>query len=388
MLFSVPNFTFAEETIEKGKYSKVVWKLYELYKSNKQFKETLDKAMRNVLPPPKGCEDDPGNPGEKFCWQGKTIKDLLDFFEGWLTFIPGPKNSMAYYNLLYCLCEDNDYALFFVETEPGLSWTREFVEARGKFMESEKSITKENMDEWKKALGPAWYEFKIPEGGYKSFQQFFTRELKEPRPVVGEEDRLAAPADIIVNMINANLSCKTKIQTKYKETLNIEELLNGSKFSSKFIGGTAVACALLTTVYHHFHAPVSGMVVESEERVNGGYFGMGGEAFTYANNGNVAGNKSTFGIFGTYRRGYFIIKTKKYGHIGMIPVGLDDVSSVVFEDPYKTIESSKPIAVKKGQKLGHFAFGGSLIILLFEEGVLPGIKVFQGQNICPLKEKK
>jgi len=127
--------------------------------------------------------------------------------------------------------------------------------------------------------------------------------------------------------------------------------------------------------------------VESNDNVNGIFFGMGGKFDTFGNNGNIGGYKATFGIFGIYHRGYFIIETEKYGHVGMIPVGLDDISSVNFVAKYKNVNKDNPVTVKKGERLGNFAYGGSLVILLFEEGVFSSLNVLQGQQIGPLLEK-
>jgi len=52
------------------------------------------------------------------------------------------------------------------------------------------------------------------------------------------------------------------------------QLLNNSQFAKNFEGGTAVSCILMPTVYHRYHAPVSGIVVESDEDVAGNYFGI------------------------------------------------------------------------------------------------------------------
>lgn len=384
-LFMVANPAFAKE------HSKVVQELEDLYNKNPGFKEMMDKALANVVPLPGKCPKTPTPTSNVYCWPaGERFEYLLDFFDEWSTFTPSPDNGMLYYKIFYNMCLDNNYALAFVESGPGLGWTRKFVEARGAYMDSEVSIKPDIMDEWKRALGDEWNDYIIPGGGsmYRTFNEFFARELKpeKKRPVAPGDNILAASADTLVNMINSNLTAQTEIPTKYDETLNVAELLNGSPFAEKFIGGTAISGILLPTVYHHFHSPVEGEVVESNGNVNGIFFGMGGKFPTFVNNGNIGGYKSTFGIFGIYQRGYFIIKTKDHGYVGMVAVGLDDISSVNFENKYDNISSKdKSVPVKKGTKLGHFKYGGSLNILLFEKGVFSGLNVLQGQGIGPLK---
>jgi phosphatidylserine decarboxylase len=52
----------------------------------------------------------------------------------------------------------------------------------------------------------------------------------------------------------------------------------------------------------------------------------------------------------------------------MIPIGLQTVGSVVFENGYKKINSDHPKQIYKGEKLGHFEYGGSTVLLIFEKG--------------------
>jgi len=385
LLFTVSFSIFKSDVFAETKYSPVVQKLLVLYEADPKI---LDKALASGITPPTGkCSVSPVT-GKPFCWNGKSIDDLLVFFESWLNFTPTPQNDgFDNYQLFYDLCYNNNYALQFVETEPWLSWTRDFTKARGKKMDG--PVKPEIIQKWKDFLGSHWDDYIIPEGGFTSFNQFFIREIKpEKRPPYGDETILVAPADSLVNAINSNLTATTKISTKYYENLNIRELLDGSEYADTFNGGTAISCVLLPTVYHRFHAPVGGTVIESRS-VDGTSFGMNGEFYTFFNNGNIGGYKSKFGVFGIYHRGYYIIQTKKYGLVGMISVGLDDVNSVNFDSGFENIPKKSPAKdVEKGQRLGHFAYGGSIVILLFEPGVFTGLKISQGQQMGILNKIK
>jgi len=67
----------------------------------------------------------------------------------------------------------------------------------------------------------------------------------------------------------------------------------------------------------------------------------------------------SYSVFEHFRRGYFVIDTTDYGYVAMIPVGLDTIGSVVFEDNLKKVTSDNPVPINKGDKIGHFAYGGS-----------------------------
>jgi phosphatidylserine decarboxylase len=53
---------------------------------------------------------------------------------------------------------------------------------------------------------------------------------------------------------------------------------------------------------------------------------------------------------------------------------------VVFEDEYKQVTSDEPKTVNKGEELGHFAHGGSTVLLIFERGRFNSVTVQQGQR--------
>jgi len=380
-------------------YDPVVKELDAIYKTNSQFKNLINNALNSAVPTPEGWSKAPyGNTDSLYIWPKKTFNDLLDFFNNWLSFVPNPQNGMQYYELLYGLCYENPSAIQFVSTEPGLSWTRKFVVARGKYMDSKESINKnvDAMKQWYKSMGTSWYRFKAPNDttigfkGYTTFNEFFTRELRESyKPVDSLSNQLLAPADGLVNIINSNLNTDSKIHTKYDEYLNVSQLLDGSQYANLFDGGTATATVLLPDDYHHYHSPVSGSVIETKavDSEGGVYFGMNGEFFTFSNNGNIGGYKSKYGVFGVYHRGYYIIKTDNYGYVAMIPIGLDDISSVNFEPKFNPSKAKLPVVVKKGEKVGHFAYGGSTVILLFEPGILNGLKLKQGRQMGILNAK-
>jgi phosphatidylserine decarboxylase len=82
--------------------------------------------------------------------------------------------------------------------------------------------------------------------------------------------------------------------------------------------------------------------------------------------GSFKKNGSEFNQFEDFKRGKFIIDTWKYGHAVMIPVGLNTLSSIVFEEKFENIR--QPVTLQRGEERGHFLYGGSLFIMIFEPG--------------------
>jgi phosphatidylserine decarboxylase len=69
----------------------------------------------------------------------------------------------------------------------------------------------------------------------------------------------------------------------------------------------------------------------------------------------------------------------------MVPIGLQTVGSVVFEEKFRDIGPGSAQQVYRGEKLGHFAYGGSTVLLMFEKGRMAAVSVQQGQRIGKMR---
>lgn len=330
-------------------------------------------------------------------WAGTTVEDFVCYFDKWFTFLPQPSSGLGFIVPLTFFYLNNPQGFYFMnnlQSKSGdakeyskeiFNWSVKFIMERGRFMDSKESAY--YVKEWLKFLGPQIKDYIVPAGGYKTFNEFFARSLNlkvNPRPISDPADDsiLVASADTEINFIETNLTLKTSIPMKTRE-INVADLLNNSQYAKHFVGGTAMSCVLLPTNYHHYHAPVTGQIVESMD-VPGIYNGiMDGEH--WFNEGNIGESDTQFSIFEDFHRAYFIFQTRDYGYVAMIPVGLNTISSihpsVVNKRSTYVKPGEKPLPVKKGQELGYFQYGGSLNILLFQAGVIDGISVLQGQRI-------
>jgi phosphatidylserine decarboxylase len=354
-----------------------VQQLHELYDTDKEFKNTVNQMFQNVH----DLADGTANP-----WKGKDIDDLGEFLNEWYSFLPNTHNGLDRILKFTFLYYKNPDGMRFILEEPGLNWSLSFIEERGKYMDSPESAS--IVAEWLADPSLGNEDFVIPPEGFKSFNDFFTRDLKPgARPVdkVADESVLVSPADGVINMIANELQMDTEIPTKGHMTMSLNALLDDSDYAKKFIGGSAMAVFLMPNNYHHYHAPISGTIVESKEDVGDRLFGMP-DMLDMVNNGNPGYNKD-YSVIENFRHGYFIIETEAYGFVAMIPIGLQTVGSVVFEEGYKNVIDSEPASIYKGEKLGHFAYGGSTVLLFFEKNRLSSLSVQQGQRIGKLKSE-
>jgi len=362
--------------------------LKSLYDTNREFRVTMNRAFENMqAPDPKTVNLWP-SPVKVNPWKEKNFNDFLKFFNDWYYLLPEPSGKQDEFNFIEKFAwfyYKNKYAQQIVGREPGLGWCRDFAEARGKFLETKESTA--TVAKWMADPSIHIEQYIVPPDGFKTFNDFFIRDLKPGARTVaspGDDSVLVAPTDCVLTMIDP-LTPQTKVPTKLNQKFNVKELLKGSEYAKYFEKGAAISCILLPNTYHHYHAVVSGKVVESREDVAGQYSGIK-DFGSFINTGNI-GYGSSYSVFENFRRGYFIIETSEYGYVAMIPVGLDTIGSVVFEDRVKKVNPSNPVYVSKGEKLGHFAYGGSLVITLIEQGI-SSITIPQGQQIGVFKKKK
>jgi len=319
------NFTTSPNNTQ---HEPVVQRLSDLVAANATLRGELEDALKT---------EDESSP-----WHGRTLEDMLHFFDEWLVFLPTPDDARKYMDEFYEFADDGK-GREVVAKEPFSDWLYDFMIARGQFMDSAPSA----------AILPSWLsdpevnigDYIVPPGGYGSFNEFFTRSIKpgvRPIDAPGNASVLTAPADSTILSLADELTSDTTLEVK-GDTLNIKELLGGDELADDFLNGTAILCMLATTNYHRFHSPVPGEILAAQQ-LGGLYYGMTGGWVEY---------------FFQHRRGYYIFDTEKFGHVAMVCVGMFTISSISFE-------AAEGETVGKGDELGYFAYGGSAIILLFE----------------------
>lgn len=208
--------------------------------------------------------------------------------------------------------------------------------------------------------------------GWLTFNQFIGRELNGGlRPIARPTNNavVTSPADCIFQHSyeidgESNIPATTIKDThKYG---NIIQLIEGSRHAESFAGGTFVHYMLPPSAYHRFHLPVDGDVDES--------FLISGKVFMRVAIEDQEFNSSdstTSGFEFSQNRGVVTIDTSRsdcgdVGIVAVVPVGMAHVSSVMIT----AIEGQH---MAKGEEFGFFQFGGSDIIVLFQEGVDPQI---------------
>ena len=157
---------------------------------------------------------------------------------------------------------------------------------------------------------------------------------------------------------------KEGVPVKSATVKSISKLIGeDSEFKDAFANGTFTHSFLNVNDYHRYHFPVGGTIKEA--RIIPGINPTGAEFWWDNENKRYAFNPNAkIGWQSVETRGCVIVETKEFGLVALMPIGMGAVNSVNLE---KTITPGT--IVKKGDMLGHFAFGGSDFIMIFQDGV-------------------
>lgn len=378
---------FSQKSYKKCACSSSIQRFIDAYNENEVFKMLIDKAFENMQQVPDNYREG-GNP-----WIGKNFDDLILFLTEWCEFLPVAEGStddgLKYIEQMDLFSYNNPFGRAAFQSYPGIILFKEFADERGKYMDSPEST--KFIAEWLSDPRIEREDYSLPDpeapdGGFKSFNEFFSRPLKDqdkvrPLTMPDRDYVISAPTDALMNSMPVKIvDYKTEIRTKGSQQLNIEQLLDGSENWRDFVGGTALSCVLMPNTYHRYHSPVGGEVIESKI-IQGALLGMEDFPKFVPVTGNVGYYGTDFSYAENYQRGYFIIDTKKYGKVAVVPVGLSTIGSVVFRDKFMNI--ANPVPVKRGEELGHFLYGGSHCILVFEPNMFKSdaIQVRLGNQI-------
>lgn len=257
-------------------------------------------------------------------------------------------------------------------------WLINYANAWGSFLNTTDSFNQDALDSFIKYSPKYQVENSLINGkpnnpsGWLTFNQFFARELNPGlRPISTPFDNrvVTSPADCTFKDqydIAADSSIPEITVKKTHNFANIEDLLQGSQYKSAFANGTFVHYFLGPYSYHRFHVPVAGVIKEC--------YPVQGLVYLDVNlkNGQFdAPDSSEGGYEFSQARGIITVDTtgSVYGDIGIvaiIPVGMCQVSSV-------NMTATVGREALKGDEFGYFLFGGSDIIVLFQEGVNPQV---------------
>lgn len=216
--------------------------------------------------------------------------------------------------------------------------------------------------------------------GWQTFNQFFAREIKPGRRPIADprnDNVIVSPADAVF-MGSWPIEEDSTITVKGVKWA-IAELLADSPYAEAFKGGTYMHSFLYIDDYHRFHVPVAGSVKEVRN--------ISGRVYLDVRR-NPDGTLTVLdGDTYQFRqeRGLVIIDSPMLGLVAVLPIGMSYVSSV-------NLTPDKGASLRKGDPFGYFMFGGSDIVMVFQDRDIMleakvGQKYLQGQRIGQLRSR-
>ncbi|KAH6565800.1 hypothetical protein BASA61_010300 [Batrachochytrium salamandrivorans] len=190
-----------------------------------------------------------------------------------------------------------------------------------------------------------------PTDSFKSFNEFFYRKLKASARVLASSDPriVVSPADARTNVF-PTIHAATQLWIKGTK-FSTSALLDSPEDGKRFEQGSLAIFRLAPQDYHRFHFPVDGVVRDTKY--------IDGTLFTV----NPMAIRSAIDVYTENVRSITYIDSTHFGRVAYICVGAMLVGSIV-------VTSKAGQEVKRMDEHGYFKFGGSTIILLFENNMM------------------
>ena len=218
---------------------------------------------------------------------------------------------------------------------------------------------------------------------YDSFNAFFTRQLKpEVRPLDTGANVVSSPADGVISQ--AGKISKNKILQAKNVDYSVSRLVGNSHQASRYENGTFATIYLSPKDYHRVHIPADGQL-QSTRYIPGELFSV-----------NQQTAETVPNLFARNERLVCEFKSEQLGHFSVILVGAMLVAGI--ETVWGGMEKPGPGAVRetdfsdqnitftKGDEMGRFVFG-STVILLFPENAMSLEDNIQSLNPVKMGEK-
>ena len=198
---------------------------------------------------------------------------------------------------------------------------------------------------------------------FKSFNDFFTRKLKtESRPINPDINIITSPVDGMVVQLG-KIEKETLIQAKGIK-YNLDSLIKDKTLAKTFRNGFFVTIYLAPKNYHRIHSPFSGTIEETRY--------LEGKLHSV----NSKSTRKIKSLYSNNERTFCYVKSDNF-YYGLVSVGAAMVGSIV---PFWNTETKSKKrnlvdlwnegpeenlkAVSKGQELGYFQMGSTVILLL------------------------
>ncbi len=190
--------------------------------------------------------------------------------------------------------------------------------------------------------------------GFTSFDEFFTRELRDgARPIAFGDDVAVSPADGRIDSIGPIDGRTFRVKGR---PYHVEELLGDAEEAARFDGGEGCVVYLSPRDYHRVHAPVAGAITQVRS-MPGDYYPV-----------NAIGVRHVPNLFVRNRRVAITLESQELGRVAVvmvaaIVVGRITVRGIEARDvPFGLHAFDPPEPITRGEEIGIFRLGSTAVV--------------------------
>lgn len=207
-----------------------------------------------------------------------------------------------------------------------------------------------------------------PLEAHRTFNDFFTRRLRPgARPVAAGPGVVVSPSDSRLQSFG-RIPADGRLEQVKGRTYALADLLGSAEDAAGFSAGVHATLYLSPAMYHRVHAPVDGRLT-ALRYVPGRLFPV-----------NALAVRHVAGLFAVNERVCVHLEAEGLGPVALVMVGAANVGriSLAFADlrtntrrPAFFARLPRPIAVRRGDELGAFNLGSTVVLLASDPRLRP-----------------
>ncbi len=206
-------------------------------------------------------------------------------------------------------------------------------------------------------------EARRPIGEYRSMGDFFTRELRDGvRTVHPGSDLLTSPADgHLHNYGPVTDGCIPQVKG---HDYSVAELLHDDAMAARFDQGTFATIYLSPRDYHRVHSPLAGQVTQASY-IPGALYSV--SPFMVNNLAHIFTTNERIPVYLETDHGLVAVVLVGATIVGRITLTFSHLTTNNPRNPEETAHFEPPVPIRKGDELGAFCLGSTVVLLMEKE---------------------
>jgi phosphatidylserine decarboxylase len=214
-----------------------------------------------------------------------------------------------------------------------------------------------------------------PPDAYPTFNAFFTRRLRPGlRPIASDTGTVVSPSDSELVAMGP-LPADGRLEQVKGRHYAVEALLGSAEEAAPFRRGVTATLYLSPAMYHRVHVPVDGRIT--------GWRYVPGRLFPV----NAPSVRAVPGLYTRNERVVVFIETSDHGSVAVVLVGAANVGriSLAFSELVTNsgaaaarLTPPQPLPVRRGDELGAFNLGSTVVLLVADPALRPAAGVRPG----------